>query len=58
MFHIEFIDDEPELQEDGWLGLWGRITLGEYEERFLAPVGYWSRADYVARHPTRLSKVG
>ena len=46
MFHIEFIDHEPELQEDGWLGLWGRITLGEYEERFLAPVGYWSRADY------------
>jgi len=46
VFNIEFITDAPELQEDGWLGLWGRITLGDYEERFLAPLGYWSRTDY------------
>jgi hypothetical protein len=46
MFNIEFIADEPEAQEDGGVGLWGRTTLGEYQERFIAPLGFWSRADY------------
>jgi hypothetical protein len=46
MFDIEFIDPEPEPQDEGWLGLWGRITLGDYSERFIAPLGTWTKADY------------
>jgi len=46
MFDIEFVDSEPELQDEGWLGLCGRITIGDYSERFIAPLGTWTRADY------------
>ena len=46
MFDIEFIADEPEMQEDGWYGLWGRTTMGDFSERFLAPLSIWSREDY------------
>jgi hypothetical protein len=46
VFDIEFISDEPELQDEGWHGLWGRITLGDDAEDFLAPLSVWSRVDY------------
>jgi hypothetical protein len=46
MFDIAFICDEPEVQEEGWFGLWGEIVLGAYRERFLAPLDVWSRRDY------------
>jgi hypothetical protein len=46
VFDIEFIAEEPELQEEGWWGLWGRTTLGDYSERFLAPLDRWQRGDY------------
>ena len=46
MFDIAFSTDEPELQDEGWYGLWGRTTLGSHSERFLAPLGHWHRADY------------
>lgn len=46
MFNIEFIADAPEPQEEGWLGLWGRVTLGAHREQFLAPIGSWQRLDY------------
>lgn len=46
MFDIEFINLEPEPQDEGWLGLWGCITLGDYNERFIAPLGTWAKADY------------
>lgn len=49
MFDIAFMTDTPERQDEdgeGWDGLRGRITLGAYTEGFIAPLGYWSRADY------------
>jgi hypothetical protein len=46
VFDIEFISDEPELQDEGWYGLWGRTTIGDDVEDFLAPLSIWSRADY------------
>jgi hypothetical protein len=46
VFDIEFTRDEAELQEDGSYGLWGRITLGDYAEEFLVPIGPWLRRDY------------
>jgi hypothetical protein len=46
MFDIEFIEDDPEMQEEGWYGLWGRTTMGKFSERFLASLSLWSRADY------------
>ena len=46
MFDIEFTADAPEPQEDGWVSLCGRITLGDYRERFLAPINFWQREDY------------
>jgi hypothetical protein len=46
VFDIRFTTSEPEVQEDGWLGLWGETVLRDYRERFLAPLGPWSRGDY------------
>jgi hypothetical protein len=46
MFEIAFLDAEPELQEDGWLALRGRIVLGDFEEEFLASLDPWSRPQY------------
>ena len=46
MFDIAFIADEPVLEEEAWLSLCGRITLGDYSECFWAPLDPWRRADY------------
>jgi len=49
VFDIQFIAEEPEVideGEDAYLALRGRTMLGEYQEEFLAPLGYWSRVDY------------
>ena len=46
MFDIAFIDDTPEYREAGRHGLWGRVTCGAFQERFVAPVECWTRADY------------
>ena len=46
MFDISFVTTEPEPQENGWLALRGRTTLGSHREEFLAALGTWSRADY------------
>ena len=48
MFDIAFLPDEPPYEdEEEWSGLWGRIELGaELRERFVAPIGWWTREDY------------
>lgn len=46
MFDIAFIRDQPELDDEGQPILWGRVDLGDYSERFTAPLGLWQRADY------------
>ena len=47
MFDIAFILNEPPyLDEDGRQGLWGRIVLGDFSERFVAPTRWWSRVEY------------
>ena len=46
MFDIAFLDAEPEVQEEGWLALRGRIVFGDFEEEFLAPLDPWSRPQY------------
>ena len=46
MFDIRFLDEPPELREDGGFDLWGEVTLGDYWERFRAPIGLWSRERY------------
>jgi hypothetical protein len=46
MFDIEFLSDEPEVQEEGWLGLRGLITLGTESEEFIASLSLWSRERY------------
>ncbi|MFL5617701.1 MAG: hypothetical protein ACJ79A_04825 [Gemmatimonadaceae bacterium] len=46
MFNIEFTAAEPELQDEGWNGLWGCVTLGEYRESFVASLSIWSKQDY------------
>jgi len=47
MFDIAFIDDEPPyLDEEGWTGLGANIKLGDFSERFVAPIGLWQRVDY------------
>ena len=47
MFDIAFLENEPtHTDEDGWSGLWGRIVLGEFSERFISPVEWWRRGDY------------
>lgn len=46
MFDICFLSRKPEVQAGGWPALSGRITLGSYAERFLAPVDRWTPEDY------------
>ncbi|MBC7788891.1 MAG: hypothetical protein H7Z74_03000 [Anaerolineae bacterium] len=46
MFDIEFLSDEPEAQEGGWLGLRGVVTLGTESEEFIAPLSLWSVERY------------
>ena len=46
MFDIRFLDAPPEAREEGGYALWGEITLGDYRERFLAPITLWSRERY------------
>ena len=46
MFDIRFVDAPPEPLEEVGFGLWGEVTLGEYRERFLAPLVVWSRERY------------
>src|SRR5262249_26362363 len=46
VFDIAFAVGEPELQDEGWYGLWGSVTLGDYRESFLASLSLWSPRDY------------
>jgi len=47
MFDIAFIPDAPiYTSEDGWSGQWGRVQLGDFIERFIAPLGRWDQSDY------------
>lgn len=52
MFDIAFIPGEPpfegkdEDEEEEWTGLWGRTVMGDFSERFIAPIGFWQRDDY------------
>jgi len=46
MFRIEFTDAQPELQEEGWYGLGGRVTIGDHVEEFLASLSLWNREQY------------
>ena len=46
MFDIRFLDAPPEHREEGGLALWGEVALGEYRERFLAPLTLWPRKRY------------
>jgi hypothetical protein len=51
VFDIAFLHEDPVEEEDdetglSWLSLPGMVTLGEYTERFLAPIPDWSRQRY------------
>jgi hypothetical protein len=43
MFRIAFVEDDSQNGRDTAVG---RITLGEYSERFQAPLDFWSKDDY------------
>jgi CdiI N-terminal domain len=46
MFNIAFTTGVAEEQEEGWYGLWGRVTLGDHVEDFVASLSLWGREDY------------
>src|SRR5690242_12320334 len=46
MFKIEFTAAEPELQDEGWYGLWGRVMIGDHVEEFVASLSLWTREQY------------
>jgi len=46
MFDIRLVSRTPERQEEGWDAVWGEIRLGEFRERFRAPLDPWTPADY------------
>jgi hypothetical protein len=46
MFDIAFISDEPPFEDEEGTGLWGCTVLGDFSERFIAPLGWWEPADY------------
>jgi contact-dependent growth inhibition (CDI) system CdiI-like immunity protein len=49
VFDISFLGTEPELQEEEWYGLAGRVSLGDYRESFVSPLEVWSRDQYEAQ---------
>lgn len=47
MFDIFFEPGDPvAYDDDGWLGLRGLTVLEDFEESFVAPLGWWSRLAY------------
>lgn len=46
MFDIAFIPGEPVFEDEEGRGLWACTVLGDFRERFIAPTGWWERADY------------
>jgi hypothetical protein len=47
MFDLAFLSTEPlYVGEEGWRGRWGLSVLGDFEERFVAPIEWWQPADY------------
>jgi hypothetical protein len=46
VFDIGFIPSEPPFDDEEGRGLWGLTVLGGFSERFIAPIGWWSRQDY------------
>ncbi len=46
MFDISFSNEPSRLQDEGWLGLPGVITIGDYSQSFVAPLVSWTRGDY------------
>ena len=45
MFDLQFIS-RPETDDEGRVYMRGAITLGDWREEFLAPLGPWTMADY------------
>lgn len=47
MFDLTLLPTEPlHVAQEGWRGLWGLSVLGDFEERFIAPIGWWQPRDY------------
>ncbi len=47
MFDLTFLSTEPlYVAEEGWRGRWGLSVLGDFEERFVAPIEWWQPSDY------------
>ena len=47
-FNIELLKNAPQFEDGGQHASWGVITLGDFEERFLAYTDCWSVSDYEA----------
>lgn len=46
MFDISFISEQPEIDDEGWVALLGRVTVGDETESFMASLEHWTREDY------------
>lgn len=56
-FHITFLDEQEPGSTLGNTGQYGRITLDEFEEDFIALIGYWSPRDYVLQWRRAITRL-
>ncbi len=55
-FNIEVISKQPEIV-DGFLSYWGRITIGEFFERFVMTIENWKLQDYLEQWKEGLDRL-
>jgi hypothetical protein len=48
---------EESASEGNELGVWGQITIGSFVERFIAPLGYWSKGEYEEQWNSGISRI-
>lgn len=58
-FKIIFIDDKvpAEWLQPGEDAAFARITIDDFNERMLVPLGYWSQADYKAQWTAAITEL-
>lgn len=55
MFSIEFMDQSSPHASDH--DIMGEITIGDFKEKIILPLGYWSKQDYYRQWATALTNL-
>ncbi len=56
-FSISLLDESVPGSSSGDRANWGLITIGAYQERFIAPLDYWDASDYRQHWKEALTRI-